>query len=222
MSQARKKVEEQILSDLDLISPGCIDVALYKKYFASMNDKAFADFIDRLKTGKEWLTITVPNAGKNKVTIERNFAIAKKWGLEFFQRLWFPADGDIPKYLSPNKYLIIKIPVRLASQRLAKKMSIPKHQRVINTITGQPTGDSKGAGFSSPELRLCVGMGLNKTAVELMKYRGGDLRGWAALNASLNRYGQARQDQLEHFSSGVVSTTTMKSYLTSAHLSNTL
>ena len=124
--------------------------------------------------------------------------------------------------MSPNKYLVIKIPLRIASQRIAKKMSIPKHQRVINSITGQPTGDSKGAGFSAPELRLCVAMGLNKTSVELMKYRGGDLRGWAALNASLNRFGSARQEQLSHFASGVVSTSTLKTFLTSAHLTNTL
>ena len=128
----------------------------------------------------------------------------------------------MPRFLTPNKYFVIKVPVRVASQRIAKKMSIPKHQRIINSITGQPTGDSKGAAFSAPELRLCVAMGLDKTSVELMKYRGGDQRGWAALNASLNRFGNARQDQLQHFASGVVSTATLKTFLTSAHLSNTL
>lgn len=218
----RKKAEAQILADLEAISPGCVDVELYQKYFASMNDKAFEAFMLRLKDGSEWLTLTVPNAGKNKLDIERNVKLGDKWGHDFWSQIWFPADGEVSRYLTPEKYLVIKVPVRIASQRIAKKMSIPKHQRVINSITGQPTGDSKGAGFSAPELRLCVAMGLNKSSVELMKYRGGDLRGWAALNASLNRFGEARQDQLEHFASGVVSTATLKTYLTCAHLANTL
>lgn len=218
----RKKAEAQILADLETISPGCVDVELYKTYFASMSDKAFEAFMLRLKDGSEWLTITVPNAGKNKLDLERNIKIGDKWGHSFWKQLWIPADGEIPRYLTPNKYFVIKTPIRVASQRIAKKMSIPRHQRVINAITGQPTGDSKGAGFSAPELRLCVAMGLDKTAVELMKYRGGDLRGWAALNASLNRFGDARQDQLENFASGVVSTATLKTYLTCAHLSNSL
>lgn len=222
MAGDRKKAEASILADLQAISPGCADVELYKTYFTSLSDKDFEGFMERLKSGKQWLTITVPNGAKNNLDFQRNVLLGDKWGHDFWQQIWFPADGDIPRYLSPNKYMVLKVPVRVASQRIAKKMSIPKHQRSINTITGQPTGNSKGAGFSAPELRLCVAMGLNKSSVELMKYRGGDLRGWAALNASLNRFGGARQDQLEHFASGVVSTATLKTYFTCAHLSSTL
>ena len=222
MTPNRKAVEAQILSDLALVSPGCADVAMYEAYFAQMSDKDFDAFMHRLKEDKEWLTLTVPNNGKNNLSIERNYKLADKWGISFHQRVWMPADDDVPSYLTPHPYLVIKLPVRVAAQRLAKKQSIPKHQRVINTMTGQPTGDSKGAGFSAPELRLCVAMGLEKSATELMKYRGGDLRGYAALNASLSRHGAANQKTLEHFSSGVVSTTTVKSYFTSAQLGSTL
>lgn len=222
MAGNRKAAEAQILADLNTILPGCVDVELYKAYFASMSDKAFDAFMIRLREGKEWLTLTVPNGGKQNLNFDRHVKIADKWGHSFWSHLWFPADGGVPRYLSPNKYLVLKVPIRIASQRIAKKMSIPKHQRVINSLTGQPTGDSKGAGFSAPELRLCVAMGLEKSATELMKYRGGDLRGWAALNASLNRFGDASQEQLSHFASGVVSTATLKTYLTSAHLKNTL
>lgn len=222
MAGNRKAAEARILADLQEISPGCVDVELYKRRFEQMGDKEFDAFMKRLADGTEWLTLTVPNAGKNDLDLERMIKIGDKWGHDFWKQLWIGGDADIPSYLTPNKYFVIKVPVRVASQRIAKKMSIPKTQRVINTLTGQPTGDSKGAGFSSPELRLCIAMGLDKTAVELMKYRGGDLRGWAALNASLNRFGNARQDQLEHFASGVVSTNTVKTLMTSAHLSNTL
>lgn len=222
MAKNRKATETQILADLEAISPGCVDVEIYKKYFASMSDKAFDEFMVRLRDGKEWIVLTVPNYGKNTLSIERNYAIGDKWGVDFHQRLWMPEENGIPKHLTPNKYLVIRLPVRIASQRLAKKMSIPKHQRSINALSGQPTGESKGAGFSIPELRLTIGMGLEATATELMKYRGGDLRGYAAMNASLMRHGQANQETLKHFASGVVSTDTVKTYLTAAHLKNTL
>jgi len=222
MAKDRKAVEAQILSDLALISPGCVDVQLYTDYFKRMSDKDFEAFMLRLKNKEEWISLTVPNVGKNTLSIERNYQLADKWKLNFHQKLWMPEDGDVPRYLTPHPYLVVMLPVRVASQRIAKKQSIPKHQRVLNTLTGQPTGDSKGAGFSAPELRLCVAMGLEKTAVELEKYRGGDLRGYAAMIASLGRYGQASQETLKHFASGVVSTTTVKSYFTSAHLKNTL
>lgn len=218
----RQAVEAQILSDLELISPGCIDTKLYREYFSKMSDKDFEAFISRLENKEEWITITVPNLGKNNLSIERNHEIAKKWGHDFYRKLWMPETDETPAYLTPNKFLVLRLPVRIASQRLAKKMSIPKHQRIINSLTGQPTGDSKGASFSMPELRLCVGMGLEKTAIEFMKYRGGDMKGYMALSASLMRYGVASQETLKHFASGVVSTKTIKTYFTSAHLSNTL
>lgn len=222
MNKGRELAEKQILEDLNTILPGCCDVELYRAYFSKMSDKEFDAFIQRLKSKEEWLTITVPNGGNVKGSIEHNIAIGKKWGHSFFQRLYMPPEGNNPGYLTPNEYFVIKPPIRVASQRLAKKMSIPKNQRSINALTGQVTGESKGAGFSYPELRLCVAMGLNHTATELMKYRGGDVRGWAAMSASLARHGAARQDQLAHFASGVISTSTVKSYLTSAHLKNTL
>lgn len=219
----RQKAEQELLDGLEAISPGCSDVARYKERFSKMDDQAFQQFIERLKTGKETVQLTVPPGEESKrLSIERNKEIADKWGHSFYHRLYMPSDNGTPRYLTPLEYLVVSLPIRVASQRIAKKMSIPKTQRVINSLTGQPTGDSKGAGFSFPELRLCMSMGLEKSSVELMKYRGGDQRGHAALMASLSRSGKASQEVLEHFASGVESTTTLYTYLTSAHLKNTL
>lgn len=222
MGKNRAETEEIIISGLEAISPGCIDVGLYKQYFAKMSDKAFDEFMQRLKNKEEWITLTVPNKGKNTLSISRNHKLADAWGVTFYHQLWMPSEDDVPGYLTPEKYFVAKLPIRIAAQRLSKKASIPKNQRSVNTLTGQPTGDSKGAGFSAPELKLCVGMGLEKTATELMKYRGGDQRGRMALAASLSRHGKATQETLKHFASGVVSTDTLRSYWTSCHLKSTL
>lgn len=221
MAKNRKAAELEILKGIEAISPGSSDIDKYTARFKAMTDAAFDSFIQRLKSGEETLQLTIPPGQEGKVlNIERNMAVAEKWGHRFHQRIWMPPEDGMPGYLTPIEYFVCKEPVRVASQRIAKKASIPKTQRVINSLTGQPTGDSKGASFSFPELRLAVAMGLNAAPTELLKYRGGDMRGNAAFNASLVRTGRASLETLKHFASGVVSTDTLSTYLTAAHISN--
>ena len=222
MSGNRKAAIEYILKNLEEILPGNSDTPRYKEYLEKLSDKEFEAYMQALKTGDKYLTITAPNFGKVNLNLERNKKLADKLGIKLFHKLWFEGDENMPSYLSPIEYLVLKLPVRVASQRLAKKMSVPKTQRVINTLTGQPTGDSKGASISHPELRVCAAMGLENSMIELMKYRGGDNRGYAALNASLMRTGRASLKTLSFFASGVESTATLKTYLTAAMLKNTL
>lgn len=221
MAKDRKAVTAYILQNLDAILPGNSDTPRYKAYLEGLSDKAFAEYMDDLRTKKKFLTLTVPPGGK-MLSIERNLALAKKLGLQLFNRLWIGGTDDTPTHLTPIEFLTVMLPVRIAAQRIKKKMSIPKTQRVVNALTGQPTGDSKGAGISHPELRVCAAMGLDDPMIELMKYRGGDARGRAALTASLIRTGQASQEVLKNFASGVESTATLRSYLISAGLKTTL
>lgn len=218
----RKAAMEYILTNLEAILPGNSDTPRYKAFLEGMTDKAFDEYMHQLKSGERYVTLTAPNFGKVNLDLERNKKLADKLGVKLFHRLWIEGDETMPTYLSPIEYLVIKLPVRVASQRLAKKMSIPKTQRVINTLTGQPTGDSKGASISHPELRVCAAMGLENSMIELMKYRGGDIRGGAAMNTSLIQTGKASLKTLAHFASGVESTATLKTMLTAAHIRNTL
>lgn len=222
MSGNRKAFIDFILSTLESILPGNSDVPRYKAYLESLSDEEMREYALALRSGDKYLTLTAPNGTGATLSLERNMEVASKLGVSFFHRLWVEGKEGQPTYLTPVEYMVVKLPVRLASQRLAKKMSIPKNQRAINAMTGQVTGDSKGAGISHPELRVLASLGLEKTLVELMKYRGGDLRGNAALNASLMKTGRATQETLQHFASGVESTRTLKTYLTSAMLKNTL
>ena len=222
MAGNRQKATAFILAQMEAILPKNSDTPQYKAYLEGLSDKAFDQYMQDLKSGEKYLTLTAPNLGPSQLSVDRNVKVAEKLGYSFFKKLWIEGSGDTPTYLTPIEYLVVDLPMRLASQRLAKKMSIPKTQRSINALTGQPTGDSKGASISHPELRVCAAMGLEKTMVELMKYRGGDARGHAALSASLMRTGHANMSTLSHFASGVQSTATLKSYLTSAGLTTTI
>jgi hypothetical protein len=218
----RDKSQNFIIQYIELIAPGTENADIYRKIFAAMNDKDFEKFIVDLESNKTKLTVIVPNFSKTSLSVKRNLAVAQKLGHKFFQKLWIEGKDNIPTYLTPVEYLIVDLPVRRASQILTKKISVPKHNRVIDALTGQPTGESKGAKISYPELQVCAAMGLENTMVELMKYRGGDARGQAALNGMLSKYGKVTQAAIGNYASGVESTKTVKTFLLACHLKSTL
>lgn len=222
MADNRKAAEEFIIKYIGKITPNTENANIYKSIFAVMSDVDFKKFIDDIKTGKRFLSVIMPNFAKNQISVENNLKIADELGHDFFQRIWIEGNEDTPTYLTPNKYMIVDLPVRRASQLLIKKISIPKHNKVIDSLTGQPTGESKGAKISYPELQICAAMGLDNCMIELMKYRGGDARGGAALNAMISSYGRADLDTLSNYASGVESTNTLKTFLSAMHLKSTL
>lgn len=218
----RAATEAFILKTLHDLAPKGETASFYKERFDKMSDKEFEAFIARLESGEEFLVLVVPNFSESGLSVERNFKIAKQLGHNFFQRLWIGKQDDQPAYLTPIEYLVVDLPVRRASQLLIKKISVPEHNKTVDILTGQPTGDSKGSKISYPEVQNLAAMGLDNCVVEFMKYRGGDLKGHNALNAMISRYGEAKQETLKNFASGVESTRTLKTFLSSMHLRSSL
>lgn len=218
----RKKAEEFILQFLHDIEPTNYNVELYKTIFKNMSDKDFDSYMKDIRDEKKYLVIFKPMYKANSITVENNLKIAEKYGLEFFEHLIFTNNPDVPDHKTPIKYLVIDLPYRRQSQTLDKKISLPDHNKVIDELTFQPTGESKGAKISYPELQVLIGMGLDNTISELIKYRGGDRGGFNAYNAMFLRYGNANLKTLSEYSTGVESTKTLKTYLIAAHLTNTI
>lgn len=211
-----------ILKYIDKMIPGSPNTQLFKEKFDAMSDKEFDAYIDRLESGEEFIPLTVPNYNDMETIVERNLNIGEELGHTFFEQLWIEGKGDDPTYLTPVPYLIVDLPWRRASQLLTKKISVPKNNGVVDALTGQVTGESKGAKISKPELELCGAMGLDNAMVELMKHRGGDARGNAALTGMMSKYGKAQLSVLNQYASGVESTKTLKTYLTACHIKNNL
>jgi len=216
----RKKVEDFILKYVDKIAPGSNNKQLYKDMFKEMSDKEFKVFMDNLKKKKLTLSIIEPNTKKSTISVENNYKIAKELGFSFFQRLTIRGKPGIPDYTTPNKYLIMALPVRRASQLLTKKISIPSDDKSIDLTTGTVTGKSRGSKLTMPEIQILAGMGLNKSIKELMKYRGGDLGAKNAMSALLMKQGSVSQDVLDRYSTGVVSSKTLSSYWNAVHIKN--
>lgn len=218
----RKKAEDFIYQFVKDIEPTGYNVEQYKKIFADMSDKDFHTYMTEIRAGTRFLVIFKPMYKAQGITVENNLAVGEKYGLEFFEHLVYTNNPDAPDFKTPIKYLIVELPYRRQSQTLVKKTSIPEHNKVIDELTFQPTGESKGAKISYPELQVLIGMGLDNTIAELIRYRGGDRNGFNAYNAMFLRYGNANLKTLSEYSSGVESTKTLKTYFTAMHIKSTI
>jgi hypothetical protein len=225
----RKKAEETLISGIEQILPGSDNTRVYKDMLAGMSDKEFDTFVLGLEDGSIIPPLVVPNFTKGRtdikpirLSIKRNLALAKLWGHNFFERIWFHHEDDRPPYLSNEKYLIIDLPLRRQAQLLTKKISIPEDNKSIDDFTGQPTGKSKGSRLSFSEVQLMASWGLNNSILELIKMRGGDINSFNAMNAMLSRNGSVSQETIKPYGGTVKSTETLDTLLTCMHYETTL
>lgn len=219
----RQATEALILKYIAKIVTGDANVKLYQDLFKSMNDQQFDQFMQDLKNDQRTLSVIVPNNDSRfKVDIDNNLKLGKELGFEFFQHLKVGKTDDTPEYTTPNKYLVLKLPVRRAAQLLTKKISIPKDNFTTDVMTGQVTNGSAAAKFTNPELQVLLGIGLKESSKELMKTRGGDLGESAALDGMLIKHGSVSQEQLEQYSTEVGSKKTLRAYFNGMHIKNTL
>jgi hypothetical protein len=222
MAGNRKAAEKTLLHWINELSPGNENVQIYKNLFASMSDDQFDEFMGRLERDEITLAFISPIANEHKLTVERNLNLAEQMGHNFFEQIWVGGDDGNPRYLSNKKYLIVDLPLRRQAQLLVKKISIPEDNRSVDNLTGQPTGDSKGSKISYPELQILASQQLDNTITEFIKYRGGDTRGFIAMNDSIAKSGGVSLTALAALNTRVKATETMQTYLTCMHLQSSL
>lgn len=218
----RSEVTNFIADAIDKILPDGFNKKRILDFLNQKTDKEFEEYLINLKSGKERLTIIAPNGREIKLDLERNFKVAKEYNIDFFKRIWFDTPDGKGRYFSEDKYMVVKLPVRRQAQLLVKKISIPEDNKSIDALTGQPAGKSKGSRISYPEVQMLAAMGLNNTLSEFMKYRGGDIKGFNAMNTMIQRTGGVSLRAIEPYAGKVKSTETLSSYLTAMHLQNNL
>lgn len=212
---------KEIAAVLFKILPNQTSVDLVIRMLENKSDIEFTQYLEDLKSGKEVIPLIAPNNVGPQLSVERNLKIAEELGHQFFERIWL-TDKEGNRYLSNDSYLIIDLPVKRMAQLVSKKISIPEDDKTIDDLTGQPTGKSKGAKVSYPEVQILTALGLTNTLTEFAKYRGGDEKGYRAMNASIENTGGVSMEAIEPYSGGVTSTKMLNVYLTGMHLSNTL
>lgn len=214
----RKKAEELIYKFFDDLDKSGHNTEQYKRIFKRMSDKEFDTFMKDLRSGDKSLVTFTPLTKTKGITVENNLKVGKKYGIPIFERLVFTNDPTRPDHMTKDKYLLLDLPIRRQSQNIVKKISVPDNNKVIDALTYQPTGASKGAKISYPEVQVLIGMGLDKSLNEMIRYRGGDKGGFAAYNAMMFRHGSVNLKTISQYATGVESTKALKTFLLSMHL----
>lgn len=217
----RQAFIDSIISDLNKILPGNLCTPIYERIFAEMDDAAFERFVKRCEEGYI-VPLIVPNLKGPQIDIRRNLEIGEEWGHAFFEQIWITDAVTGLTHLTPKKYLVIEWPMRRQQQTLDKKMSVPKDNSHVDDLTGQVTGESKGSSVTLPELQVLFSEGLTENILELIKVRGGDSDAFAAYERSLINTGRVSTDVISQAGSRPKSTSTLSTFLTSAHLRNNL
>jgi hypothetical protein len=222
MPGLRKEAQEDILKWIDEIDTSGYNRKIYEHKFSAMNDAEFDVMITAIEQGRADLAIIAPNFSQVKLSVANNFRVGDLLGHKFFQKINVPAKDGKPAYQTPIPYLVMDLPARRQAQLLEKKISIPEHNNAVDDLTGQPTGPSKGSRLSYPEIQVLAALGFESSVVEMLKYRGGDEKGFNAMNTMIARTGGVSQKAIEPYSGGVKATQTLKSYLAGMHLKATL
>lgn len=196
MNPKRKQVTEHILKHISTMEPSGYNTKRYENMFSKMSDQQFDQFMKDLKDGKIKLSVFAPNM-KIILKIENLLKAADSLKLELFERLRLIDDVTKKKYLTTNKYLVVKLPVRRARQFLMHKLSVPDSDKKLDALTGQVTQDDKASSLSFVEAQLLYARGLDKVLDEFVKVRGGDIHAFSNFKQQLEEGGSARLSAID-------------------------
>ena len=222
MNKAREEATKLAVKLLSKFAGKTASVKETETMLGNLTDKQFDEFMVALRDGGDSLPYILPNLTKERLSVDRNLEIADELGHDFFEQIWITDPSTGVTHLTPDKYLVVDLPLRRLQQHLEKKIRIPKHNKAIDEMTGQPTSDSKGSKVSFPELQVLYSQGLESTIKELFKFRGGDEQAYKALNADALSTGIPSMDAVDSPEFRTKAAETLSILLKAAHLNNNL
>lgn len=222
MTPARKDATAYAVELLSKLAGKNASVDELEGMLNALTDPQFDGYMTSLMSDEETLPYIVPNLGDIRLNVDTNLKLAEELGHQFFERLWLTDAATQETYLTPEKYLIIDLPLKRLQQHLHKKISIPDNNTRVDQLTGQPTGDSQGSGVSFPELQILYSQNLESTIRELFKFRGGDEEAYKALSREILSGGLPSMDAVDTGDTRARSSETLKTLLKAAHIDNNL
>lgn len=222
MNAARQAVEEYIIGAMAQVMDGNKNPDIYKDFFARLDDDAFEALMDRMEKDDESFPFYHPNFSGKNIDLEHLIGMIKKEGGSLMEQIHMVDFETGQKFLTPIEYPILRLPLRIQQQKLQKKMSVPKDNKHVDDLTGQPTTESKGSAISYPEIQILYAMGLQKTMSELLKVRGGDEKAYREYNNEIIATGGVNIEAITSQKTKVKSTKTVGAILTAMMLANNM
>lgn len=216
----RKAAEAIILKWVAELDPSGKNTQLTEQFFKDMDDEQFEVYMQRIESGLDFVSLVYENLKQSDISVDNNLRVAKLMKHEFFEKLWLTDAITGRTYLTPLEYLVIDLPVKRQIEMLSKKISVPDDNRHIDELTDQPTGVSKGASLSYPEMLVLYSKGLDQSILEMMKYRGGDTKAFLEMERSIRDTGGVDLKAIYRGDTKVKSTQVLNTLLKGMHLDN--
>ena len=189
MNDRRKEAENYIYKIMDMLDPSGKNTKRYKNWFKNLSDKDFDTYMSNIRDKKDTLTLYSANI-TDKANMDNFIACAHKLGIELCQHIRIYDAPTNTYYTTPNKYLVLQVPVRRFSQFLDHKLSVAESDKRVDILTGQVMKPDKAGSLSQVEVQALYARQLDTTITELMKYRGGDVVAYAEYKRELEEYGR--------------------------------
>jgi len=211
----RKKVEKYILDNIgELEEKGTYNVEVYKDLFKRLTDSEFHDMMVHMRDGD--MMVSVINKHTEPIaTFPHIYKILEKKGIKVFHNLTTEM-GDSTS-VSNIKTQVLLLPNRRTKQVVLKGLSVPKHGKTRDVLTGTTTGESNSGKLIFEEVKILNGLGLENTIYELYNVRGGDKNAEAAFM----KFADTQTPELKHvkgYAGGVQSTKTLRWMLAAGHI----
>ncbi|NCB88654.1 MAG: hypothetical protein EOM43_14520 [Gammaproteobacteria bacterium] len=176
----------------------------------------------RYRAGVDSPIAVIPNLSKQIVTSRHLKTVAKRWGISLWNqlRLTDPDTGKI--FITPHKYMVLKLQVCRLVQMQEIKRGIPSSNRIVDELTNQVTGASKGAAFSMPEAANTLARGNINLVTELVGPRGGDEAANRALEYQIAMTGSGSLEAAMAQGTGAKATKVMAAYIRTQQLDTDL
>lgn len=188
MTEARKKATTFILKHVKMMDPSGYNESRYSKFFDTMSDTEFDTYMKNLRDKKTKIVLYAPNM-KIFLKMEDILQAADSLKCDLFERLNMKDPVTGKKFLTKQKYLVLRLPVRRTRQFLMHKLSVAESDKKLDVLTGQVTKPDKASAMSFVEAQLLYARGLNHTLKEFVKVRGGDIRAFASFKQQLEESG---------------------------------
>lgn len=217
----RKKAMAGLEKNLRDAAPGNISIDMLLIYLNAMSDKQFKDYVTSIKNGAS-IPLQVENMSDQVVDIDKMMKVGKRLGVKFHQRITIVDNitGEIT--LTPDYHRILLLPCRRLVQHLTKKRGITADSKHTDHLSGQATGESKGASISAPELFIIDAGEYNNVAYETTNVLGGNAKAYRAMNKSMNETGNYSLEAIDMLGSNTKASETFEALLFARNLDNNL
>lgn len=165
----RKKIEETVLSTIDMLDVTGLNTKQYKDLFDSMSDDKFEKYINNLLSDKDENFYMQILPFKNEPNLKDIKKAADYLGIPLEEYVYFRHDGNKEDPLKSRvKVPVLYLNIKRLQQFLFKKNSFGLDIDVRNQKTGQVTSDSKVSRISDAETYALSVIGADKALEELL------------------------------------------------------